>query len=147
MEDNYYSARDTVYQTWDDNTIRNWLEKKGFVKTPAQAKRDDLLSTMKSYFYTANDRLWDTWSDAEARTYLVKNKIVNQADAAGLKRDKLEKLLEDNYYKSSDTLEKTWKNSDMRDWLVKQNLLKSDAQLKADDVSRACKDFFAHDFC
>jgi len=89
LEDNYYSARDTVYQTWDDNTIRNWLEKKGFVKTPAQAKRDDLLSTMKSYFYTANDRLWDTWSDAEARTYLVKNKIVNQADAAGLKRDKL----------------------------------------------------------
>lgn len=89
---------------------------------------------MKTYFYTANDRVWDTWSDAQARAYLVKNKVVAEADAAGLKRDKLERLLEDNYYKLPDNLEQSWKNSDMRDWLVKQGFLKSDAQLKADDV-------------
>lgn len=41
LEDNYYSLRDNAYQTWDDNTIRNWLEKKGYVKTPVQAKRDE----------------------------------------------------------------------------------------------------------
>lgn len=60
-EDNYYSLRDNAYQTWDDNTIRNWLEKKGYVKTPVEAKRDDLLATIKNYWYTANDRVsWAT---------------------------------------------------------------------------------------
>lgn len=37
--------------------IRNWLEKKGLIKTPAEAKRDDLLATIRNYWYTANDRV------------------------------------------------------------------------------------------
>ena len=135
VEDNYYSLRDTAYQAWDDNMIRNWLEKKGLIKTPMEANRDDLLTTMKSYYYTANDRLWDTWSDAQARTYLVKNQVVSQADAAGLKRDKLEKLLEENWHKLPDNVNAAWKDSEMQDWLVQHGYMKSDAQLKADDVS------------
>jgi hypothetical protein len=135
VSDNYYSLRDSAYQAWDDNTIRNWLEKKGLIKTPTEAKRDDLISTMKTYYYSANDRLWDTWSDAKARAYLVKNNVVAEADAAGLKRDRLEKLLEDNWNRLPDNIEQAWKQTDMRDWLIKNNYIKSDAQLKADDVS------------
>lgn len=89
---------------------------------------------MKNYWYTANDRVWDNWSDAQARAYLVKNKVIAEADAAGYKRDKLEKLLEDNWNKLPDNLDAAWKDTEMRQWLVKHGYLKSDAQLKKDDV-------------
>lgn len=79
-------------------------------------------------------QVWDTWSDSQARAYLVKNKIVSQADAASYQRDRLEKLLEENWHRLPDTISATWKDSEMRDWLVQNNYLKSDAQLKADDV-------------
>lgn len=93
-----------------------------------------LLATMKNYWYTANDRVWDTWSDAKARSYLVKNKVISEADAASYQRDKLEKLLEENWHKLPDNVNASWKDSEMRDWLIKHGYLKSDAQLKADDV-------------
>ena len=54
MARNYYSARDTTYHYWSDNQLRHWLESRGLIKTPTEAKRDDLLSMMSDNYCTSS---------------------------------------------------------------------------------------------
>lgn len=37
----YYSARDTTYNTFSDNTVRRWLESRGLVKPHEQKKAEE----------------------------------------------------------------------------------------------------------
>ena len=41
--DNYNNARDTVWSSWSDSEIRSWLIDNGYLKSDAQAKRDELV--------------------------------------------------------------------------------------------------------
>jgi hypothetical protein len=60
-------TKDYVYSSWSDSDLRSYLESKGVVKTPVEAKRDDLVSQVKGLYNDAADNVYDTWSD----TYLV----------------------------------------------------------------------------
>jgi len=63
----YNDATDYVYSTWDDNTLRSWLEANGVIKTKSEAKRDELLSSMKDAYSTTVNAPYETFSDS----YLV----------------------------------------------------------------------------
>jgi hypothetical protein len=41
-------AKDYIYSTWSDNELRRYLESKGVVNTPAEAKRDQLVRDSRS---------------------------------------------------------------------------------------------------
>jgi hypothetical protein len=41
--DNYSGARDTVWNSWSDSEIRTWLINNGYLKSDAQANRDELV--------------------------------------------------------------------------------------------------------
>jgi len=41
--DNYLSAKDTFWSAWSDNQIRTWLIEKGYMRSDAQYKRDQLI--------------------------------------------------------------------------------------------------------
>lgn len=41
--DNYSSARGTIWSSWSDSEIRTWLIDNGYLKSDAQAKRDELV--------------------------------------------------------------------------------------------------------
>ena len=41
--DNFNNARDTVWGSWSDSEIRSWLIDNGYLKSDAQAKRDELV--------------------------------------------------------------------------------------------------------
>lgn len=61
-------SKDYLYSTWNENQLRAYLESKGIVKTPAEAKKDDLVALVKSSYNDAADNVYDTWTD----TYLVR---------------------------------------------------------------------------
>lgn len=109
--------------------LRSWLENHGIVKSPAQAKRDDLLKIVKDNYYGASDKVWDTWNDAEIKAYLIKNKLADKKQVADLKRDQLENRLEEKYTSLKDNYLVGWSDSEMRqvristaalfdDWLI-----------------------------
>ncbi|KAI8447791.1 hypothetical protein BY996DRAFT_769152 [Phakopsora pachyrhizi] len=114
IADNYYGLRDKAYDTWDENSLRSWLEKHGVIKTPAQAKRDDLIKVIKDNYYGAQEKVWDTWSDAEMRAYLVKNNLGKSQELASLKRHQLEEKLENGYKSTKDAINQGWDDSEMR---------------------------------
>ena len=60
-------TKDYIYSSWSESDLRSYLESKGVVKTPAQAKKDDLVSQVKGLYNDAADNVYDTWSDS----YLV----------------------------------------------------------------------------
>jgi hypothetical protein len=41
--DNYLAARNTFWDAWSDNDIRDWLIHHNFLRTDAQVKRDELI--------------------------------------------------------------------------------------------------------
>jgi hypothetical protein len=43
FRDNYLSAKDTFWSAWSDNQIRTWLIEKGYMRSDAQYKRDQLI--------------------------------------------------------------------------------------------------------
>jgi hypothetical protein len=43
FRDNYLSAKGTFWSAWSDNQIRTWLIEKGYMRSDAQYKRDQLI--------------------------------------------------------------------------------------------------------
>jgi hypothetical protein len=43
MKQYYYDVNDTVYSTWSDSTLKNWLVEENIIKSDAQLKRDKML--------------------------------------------------------------------------------------------------------
>jgi hypothetical protein len=43
MKQYYYDVNDTVYSTWSDSTLKNWLVEQNIIKSDAQLKRDKML--------------------------------------------------------------------------------------------------------
>lgn len=125
------------YSDQTDLGCRTTVVSKGVIEPPTG--RDKLMKAVKDIYYNVDDAVWSTWSDAKLQTWLVEQKILGVPQAANLKRHELEKLVADNYHKAADSLPSlpSWQESDMRAWLIKNNYIKSDAQVKKDEVSRA----------
>ncbi|KAK4704007.1 hypothetical protein P7C70_g2212, partial [Phenoliferia sp. Uapishka_3] len=132
IADNYYSLRDHTWQAWDDSLLKHYLQKAGVVEAPAT--RSGLIQSIKDTYYGVDDSVWDSWSDAKMRAWLVKENVVDKAKAADYKRHELENLLRANWAKAGDNVSAGWTESDMRAWLVKNGFVKSDAQLKKDEI-------------
>lgn len=92
-------------------------------------------SRLLSIDYGVDDTVYSNWSDAQLRAFLVKEKVLDTAAAANLKRNELENYVAANWNHSKDNLVRGWKESDMRSWLVQHGYLKSDAEIKKDEVS------------
>lgn len=84
---NYYGARDTTYNLWNDNQIKNWLVSRGLIKPDAQKKREEyvgvlpssqslgswiitdlgassrLLDLMSNNYYKLRDQAYQSWDD------------------------------------------------------------------------------------
>ena len=60
-------SKDYVYSTWTDNQLRDYLVKKGVIKSNQQATRDQLLTFMRNAYANATDPVWEAWSES----YLV----------------------------------------------------------------------------
>lgn len=74
MTDNYNSVTDTssYWSAWTDSDLRNWLIANGYLKSEAQATRDQLLADAQKY---GNDlaetgRSYASWSDSKLKEYL-----------------------------------------------------------------------------
>lgn len=42
MKDYYYDVNDTVYSTWSDSVLKNWLVENGIVKTIVRLKNSTI---------------------------------------------------------------------------------------------------------
>lgn len=47
MKQYYYDVNDTVYSTWSDSTLKNWLVEQNIIKSDAQLKRDKMLKLVQ----------------------------------------------------------------------------------------------------
>ncbi|KAH7100493.1 hypothetical protein BKA62DRAFT_706479 [Auriculariales sp. MPI-PUGE-AT-0066] len=100
IQDNYNSAvdainsaSDTVYGGWQDSEMRQWLIDNGYMKSDAQAKRDELLALMQSKYNAAAARAneYTVWPDARLRAYL-RNHGVTQAEIPKTRADLLHEV-------------------------------------------------------
>lgn len=65
------------------------------------------------------------------KAYLLKEKVLDGAQLVDLKRHQLEDSVKANWNSVGDG----WSESEMRGWLIDNGYLKSDAEVKKDEVS------------
>lgn len=105
---------------------------------------------MKQYYYTPQERVWSTWSESQLKQWLIEHDIIKSG--AQLQKEKMQKLVayvyliciraplfkgyiyRDNYAAATDTIWGSWKDSDIREWLIEHGYLRSDAQVKRDEL-------------
>ena len=122
------------------------------VSTDFQKKRDALTERMQYYYYTPQQEVWEAWSESDMRQWLVDHDVI-KSDAQ-IKKDKMKKLvayvlfscvhvfnhqsnaalLSDNYAAASDTVWGSWSDSDLRAWLIEHGYLRTDAQVRRDQL-------------
>jgi len=47
MEKYYYSTTDTVYSTWSDSDLKQWLVERGIIKSDAQVTREKMVKMVE----------------------------------------------------------------------------------------------------
>jgi hypothetical protein len=57
-------GRDYVYSSWDDSKLKEYLVKKGLMKSKEQKKRDEMLAMMRNAYTSTTDPVWKAWSDS-----------------------------------------------------------------------------------
>lgn len=78
-------SKDYIYSTWDDNQLKDFLTKKGVLKTKGEQKRDELLTMMKSAYSSLTDPIWEAWSDSYmVRHYFLDLVRFNTYDACSM---------------------------------------------------------------
>lgn len=92
-----------------EGELRRYLESKGVVNTPAQAKKEDLLSSVKETYNNAADNVYDTWSDSYTRKWLENHGVLKSRTAKN--RDELSDLMARNYYSARDTTYEYWSDN------------------------------------
>lgn len=68
VSDSINDSTDWVWSTWNDNQLRSYLEQHGIIKTPAEAKRDQLLASVKDTYTKTVNAPYELFSDS----YLVR---------------------------------------------------------------------------
>ncbi|KAE9396091.1 hypothetical protein BT96DRAFT_922351 [Gymnopus androsaceus JB14] len=81
IQDNFYSAKSTLISAWSLDQMREWLIEHGFLRSDAEAKRDDTIALFKEKYSTVSSALssytapYLTWPDARLRAYLRESGI------------------------------------------------------------------------
>jgi Putative nuclear envelope organisation protein len=113
---------------------------------------------MSQYYYDVNDSVYSTWSDSQLKQWLVQQSII-KSDAQ-IKRDKMMKLvqyiylsfildskpnymLRDNYNSAASTFWNAWSDNQIRDYLTEHGYMRSDAQVKRDELVKLANEKYA----
>ena len=64
-------TKDYIYSTWDDHSLRNWLEDHGIVEAKNANTKDELSRLATDYHRNTTSAVWESWSDS----YIVSAKI------------------------------------------------------------------------
>lgn len=140
-------TKDYVWSTWNEGQLRHYLEEKGIVDTPAQAKKNDLLAAVKKTYTDTADNVYDTWSDSylvswpdlssnswpwltlpylDQKRWLVQHGVGHTKQAKT--RNDLLDLMSKNYYSARDTTWNSWSDSQLRNWAISRGLIDSKAK-------------------
>ena len=142
-------TKDYVWSTWNEGQLRHYLEEKGIVDTPAQAKKNDLLAAVKKTYTDTADNVYDTWSDSYLvsltcllslhdiwpnhklvafvqKRWLVQHGVGHTKQAKT--RNDLLDLMSKNYYSARDTTWNSWSDSQLRNWAISRGLIDSKAK-------------------
>lgn len=144
-------SKDYVYSTWDEAQMRKYLESKGLLKTKAQKEHAELLEMLHGVYGRVTTPIWKAWSDS----YIVSCVICLLLFTNGLSlqhhwlvshniiKPTLQKdreyylgLMEKYYYDHLDNVWSTWSDSQLKQWLVEHGVIKSDAQVTRDKMTK-----------
>lgn len=129
------------------------------IKSDFEKNRDKLRAQLESYYYTPADRVWTTWSDSELRGWLIKHGYV-RSDTQ-ISRDKMLKMVEyvifdvdnesvlisryrENYLFVKDTVLSAWSDNQLRQWLIDNGYIRSDAEVKRDELVKLANEKYVH---
>ncbi|KAL5498321.1 hypothetical protein ACEPAH_2463 [Sanghuangporus vaninii] len=134
-------SKDYVYSTWNDNQLRDYLVKKGVIKSNQKTTRDQLLAYMRDTYAKTTDPIWEAWSDSYMHEWLVSQGVIKSDFEKG--RDALSARMRSYYYTPQERFWDSWSESDLRQWLIDHNVIKSDAQIKKDKMKKLVADNYA----
>lgn len=160
--DSYMVCISLSLATDDDNEGRlqhDWLVSHDVIKSDFEKNRDKLRAQLESYYYTPADRVWTTWSDSELRGWLIKHGYV-RSDTQ-ISRDKMLKMVEyvildvdnesvlisryrENYLSVKDTVLSAWSDNQLRQWLIDNGYIRSDAEVKRDELVKLANEKYVH---
>ncbi|OSX57867.1 hypothetical protein POSPLADRAFT_1060937 [Postia placenta MAD-698-R-SB12] len=135
-------SKDYIYSTWDDNSLRGYLESKGVLQPEQVASRNQLLQWMRDAYAAAANPIWEAWSDSYIHDWLLRHGIIRSG--AQKKRDEYLSLMKEYYYGPQETIHSSWDDSHMKQWLVEHAIIKSDAQLKRQKLEKLLADNYAN---
>ncbi|KAG7447373.1 uncharacterized protein BT62DRAFT_931208 [Guyanagaster necrorhizus] len=140
-------SKDYVYSTWDDNKLRDYLVKKGVLKSKTEKKREELLAMMKDAYYSVADPVWEAWSSSFIYEWLSYHNVLDSRSDLEKSRDALLAQMSKYYYTTNSYFWDTWSDSDLKAWLVDHKFIKSDARVKRDKMLKLIRDnyFNVHD--
>ena len=128
----------------------HWLVSHNIIKSNLQKDREYYVGQMEKYYYDHLDNVWSTWSDSQLKQWLVEHDVI-KSDAQ-VSRDKMTKLIQfvisfpisnegslirfnrDNYHSAKDTFWHAWSDNQVRDYLVENGYIRSDAQVRRDEL-------------
>jgi len=137
VKDNWNSKVATPYNDWDTPQLQSYLNSKGYqAKKGAEANKESLLASMKSYWYETEDQaseaytnvkdwVFDSWTDSQLKAFCDKHNIPVPQPRA---RDSLLQTVRSNYQSVAnkagetaaypgDWLYSSWSDSDLKAWL------------------------------
>lgn len=76
MQRNYYSARDTTYNSWSESQLRKWAISRGLIKSDAKKTKDELTKIVGDNYYSLRDTAYQAWDDNTLRGWLEKKGLI-----------------------------------------------------------------------
>ena len=134
-------TKDYVYSTWDDNRLRDYLEKKGVVEAKHASTRLELLRLMRQQYRKASDPVWEGWSDSYMREWLIAHNLLEPSDTSS--RSTLVGKMRHYYYDVSEYVWTYWDESQLKSWLVEHGIIKSNAQKQRDELLKLIEDNYS----
>jgi len=136
-------SKDYVYSTWDESKLRAFLESKGHqAANNAKATNADLIKAVNEYYSKATTPAWETWSDSYMREWLIVNGVI-EPSIKDAPRSTLTAYFKKYYYSLTDTVWGTWSDSQLKGWLIKNGYVKSDTQIKRDQMVKMVEENYS----
>ncbi|KAF2115929.1 hypothetical protein BDV96DRAFT_492204 [Lophiotrema nucula] len=137
VKKNWNSYAVNPYNSWDTQTLTNYLSTKGYeTKKGSKESKDTLVKQVQNYwtetedsanqaYGSVKDWIFDSWTDSQLKAFADKNGIPVPQPR---KRDSLLKAVRENYQSAATKLSETtaypgdwlyssWSDSDLKSWL------------------------------
>ena len=85
--------QDTVYSSWTDSQMRDWLIEHNIIKSNAQIQREKLQQLIHDNYANAKDTVWGAWRDSDMRDWLLEHGYIDNRNAIQKKRNELIELM------------------------------------------------------